>query len=47
MGGKELETKEIKTVKIVKKLNPTDYVFALSGGELVKITVSDLKQSLK
>ena len=41
----KIETTEIKAVPIVKKLNSTDYVFAIQDGKLVKITLSDFKKS--
>jgi hypothetical protein len=41
----KIVTKEIKSVDIVKKLNPTDYVFAIQDGKIVKITLADFKKS--
>jgi hypothetical protein len=43
--ARDVKTKDIKTVPIVKKLNPTDYVFAIQDGKLVKITLVDFKKS--
>lgn len=41
------EKKEINTARVVYSAQPTDYVLMISNGELVKITVADLKKSLK
>lgn len=47
MADDKEKNQEIKSVQIVKSVGLTDYVLVLKDGNLSKILVADLKQSLK
>lgn len=40
----KLKTKDIKTVELVDKLEPFDFVLVIKDGKLKKIKVADLKK---